>query len=197
MTFLTGFGIALGLIVAIGAQNAWVLNKSMRGEHPAIIAAVCFSIDATLISIGTFSIDAIQQRVPALVPVMTLLGVLLLTFLAMQAFWRAWQGGGRLQPTAATRAASRWKTAGQAAAISLLNPHVYLDTLVLVGSVGAQQTAPLVFVLGAALGSAVWFFSLAFCGQLLGPRLQSQRAWRIFDCLIGLIMMLVAVSLLL
>ncbi|SFC45559.1 L-lysine exporter family protein LysE/ArgO [Marinospirillum celere] len=196
VSFFTGFGIALGLIVAIGAQNAWVLNKSMRGEHPWIIAGVCCSLDALLITLGVYSIDTLQALIPGLVPIMTWLGVALLCWLAVQAFWRAWQGTGGLVVQGSAVTTTGWQVAGQAMAISLLNPHVYLDTLVLIGSVGAQQAYAQVFVVGAALASAVWFFSLAFFGGYLGPKLQSVRAWRIFDTLIGSIMLLVAISLL-
>ena len=196
LSFITGFGIAIGLIVAIGAQNAWVLSKSMRGEHPWVIAAVCCSIDALLITLGVYSIDRLQQLIPGLVPVMTWLGVLLLCWLAGQAFWRVWLGTSGLVVTGQASLANGWQLAGQAMAISLLNPHVYLDTVVLIGSVGAQQAYTHSFVIGAALASTVWFFSLAGFGRYLGPRLQSVRAWRVFDAIIGVIMLLVAVSLL-
>ncbi len=195
LSLVTGFGIGIGLIVAIGAQNAWVLSKSMRGEHPWVIAAVCCSIDAALITLGVYSIDRLQQFLPSLVPVMTWLGILLLSWLAIQAFRRAWAGTGGLMAAGQAAPGSGWQLAGQAMAISLLNPHVYLDTVVLVGSVGAQQTHADSFVIGAALASAVWFFSLAGFGRHLGPRLQSVRAWRVFDLVIGMIMVLVAVSL--
>ncbi|MHA7879021.1 MAG: LysE/ArgO family amino acid transporter [Saccharospirillum sp.] len=196
LSFVTGFGIAIGLIVAIGAQNAWVLSKSMRGEHPWIIATVCCSIDAVLITLGVYSIDRLQQWIPALVPVMTWLGVLLLCWLAGQAFWRAWWGTSGLVITAQGSLANGWQLAGQAMAISLLNPHVYLDTVVLIGSVGAQQAMPASFVVGAAMASTVWFFSLSGFGRYLSPKLQSVRAWRVFDAVIGVIMVLVATSLL-
>lgn len=195
LSFVTGFSIALGLIVAIGAQNAWVLNKSMRGEHPWVVAGVCCSLDALLITLGVYSIETLQVLLPGLVPIMTWLGIALLCWLAAQAFWRAWQGSGGLVVQASAGTTTGWQVAGQAMVISLFNPHVYLDTVVLIGSVGAQQLYSQVFVLGAALASGVWFFSLAFFGGYLGPKLQSVRAWRIFDSLIGSIMVLVAISL--
>ncbi|MEX1057864.1 MAG: LysE family transporter [Natronospirillum sp.] len=194
-SFVTGFAVAIGLIVAIGAQNAWVLNKSMRGERPFIIALVCCSIDAALISLGVYSIDWVQQRLPSLVPTLTWMGIGLLCWLAAQAFWRVWQGSGGLLANPTATLNSGWLVAGQAAAISLLNPHVYLDTVVLVGSVGAQQSHAGVFVMGAALASTAWFFCLASFGRVLGPRLRSPRAWRWFDATVGSIMVLVAVSL--
>ncbi|MEX0623442.1 LysE/ArgO family amino acid transporter [Saccharospirillum sp.] len=194
-SFVTGFGISIGLIVAIGAQNAWVLNKSMRGEHPAVVALVCCCIDALLITLGVYSVDWVQQRIPALVPVLTWLGISLLCWLAAQAFWRVWQGSEGLVVAGMTARVTKWQVAGQALAISLLNPHVYLDTVVLVGSVGAQQSYPGYFVIGAALASTTWFFGLTGFGRYLGPRLTSPTAWRWFDATVGSVMVLVAVSL--
>ena len=194
-SFFTGFGISIGLIVAIGAQNAWVLNKSMRGEHPAVVALVCCSIDALLITLGVYSVDWVQQRIPALVPVLTWLGISLLCWLAAQAFWRVWQGSEGLSVAVTGAAVTKWQVAGQAMAISLLNPHVYLDTVVLVGSVGAQQSYPGYFVVGAAAASATWFFGLTGFGRYLGPKLKSPMAWRWFDATVGSVMVLVAVSL--
>ncbi|WP_127560687.1 LysE/ArgO family amino acid transporter [Saccharospirillum alexandrii] len=194
-SFITGFGISIGLIVAIGAQNAWVLNKSMRGEHPAVVALVCCSIDALLITLGVYSVDWVQQRIPGLVPVLTWLGICLLCWLAAQAFWRVWHGSEGLRVAVAGAAVTKWQVAGQAMAISLLNPHVYLDTVVLVGSVGAQQSYPGYFVVGAAAASATWFFSLTGFGRYLGPKLRSPTAWRWFDATVGGVMVLVAVSL--
>ncbi|WP_028669265.1 LysE/ArgO family amino acid transporter [Saccharospirillum impatiens] len=194
-SLITGFGISIGLIVAIGAQNAWVLNKSMRGEHPATVALVCCTIDALLITLGVYSVDRVQQQIPALVPVLTWLGIGLLCWLAAQAFWRVWHGSAGLVVIGAASGVSRWQVAGQAVAISLLNPHVYLDTVVLVGSVGAQQSNPGYFILGAALASTTWFFGLTGFGRYLGPKLSSPRAWRWFDASVGSVMVLVAVSL--
>lgn len=195
LSFITGFGVAIGLIVAIGAQNAWVLSKSMRGEHPAVVASVCFSIDAALITFGVFGISTVQAWLPGLVPVLTWLGIGLLCWLAAQSFWRAWQGNGGLQGAVAGPEGSAWRMVGQAMVISLVNPHVYLDTVVLIGSVGAQQAQPIMFVLGASLASVTWFSGLAGLGQRLGGWLSSPLHWRAFDLGIGCIMMLVAVSL--
>jgi len=118
----TGFMVAFGLIVAIGAQNAWVLNKSLRGEHPWVITAVCVAIDITLISVGVFTISQIQQWLPPLIPAVTLFGVLFLCWLSAQAFYRAWLGGAGLATSTNSQLSSPWRSAGQACAISLLTP---------------------------------------------------------------------------
>lgn len=192
---LTGFAVSLGLIVAIGAQNAWVLSRSLRGEHRLVIALVCAGVDAVLIATGVFALDRVQLWLPGLVPVLTWLGVGLLLFLASQSFRRAWQGSSGLEASQTGRVQSRWAVAGQALAISLLNPHVYLDTVVLIGSVGAQQPSPGFYVLGAATASLVWFSVLAGLGRYLQLWLRSAWHWRCFDAGIGVVMVVVAWSL--
>ncbi|MFG1496205.1 LysE family transporter [Saccharospirillum sp. HFRX-1] len=195
-SLMTGFAVSLGLIVAIGAQNAWVLSRSLRGEHRLVLALVCAGVDAVLIVTGVFGLDSVQRLVPALVPVLTWLGVGLLLYLAAQSLLRAWQGNSGLLAGPAVSATGAWTLAGQALAISLLNPHVYLDTVVLIGSVGAQQPAPGWYALGAALASLFWFSALAGLGRYLQQWLRSPWHWRCFDAVIGLVMVAVAVSLL-
>lgn len=195
VSMMTGFAVSLGLIVAIGAQNAWVLSRSLGGEHRLVLALVCAGVDAVLIVSGVFGLDRVQRLVPALVPVLTWLGVALLLYLAAQSLLRAWQGSSVLLAGPAAAATGAWALAGQALAISLLNPHVYLDTVVLIGSVGAQQPAPGFYALGAALASLCWFSALVGLGRYLQQWLRSPWHWRCFDALIGLVMVMVAVSL--
>jgi len=195
-SLLTGFVVALGLIIAIGAQNAWVLSKSIRGEHPQVIAAVCITIDTSLIILGVYGLSIVQGYVPMLVPVLTWLGIGLLSWLAIGAFRRAWQGSSGLQANTAGPVASAGGIALQAMMISLLNPHVYLDTVILIGSVGAQQAVPALFVLGAAMASCFWFVSLTSMAGRLSRFLSSPTRWRWFDSVIGCLMLLVAASLL-
>jgi len=192
----TGFMVAFGLIVAIGAQNAWVLNKSLRGEHPWVITAVCVAIDITLISVGVLTISQIQQWLPPLIPAVTLFGVLFLCWLSAQAFYRAWLGGAGLATSNNSQLSSPWRSAGQACAISLLNPHVYLDTVILIGSIGAQQSAPLWFIAGAGSASALWFSSLAAGGRWLRPYLTQPRHWQWLELMTGLCLLVVALLLL-
>ncbi|MDO6681676.1 LysE family transporter [Oceanobacter sp. 5_MG-2023] len=193
---ITGFAITTGLIVAIGAQNAWVLQKSLRGENPWTIASVCTLLDALLVSVGVFGLDYIQSLLPSLVPVLTWLGIALLLWLALQAFGRALQGGNSLVAAAASEPVSPWRSAGQVMALSLINPHVYLDTVVLIGSVGAQQSHPGLFVVGAACGSASWFILLVAGAKKLRPHLSSPYHWQVLDVITGVILLLVALTLL-
>ncbi|MFY0666291.1 MAG: LysE family transporter [Natronospirillum sp.] len=195
LSLLTGFVVALGLIVAIGAQNAWVLSQSMRGGHRGVIAAVCILCDAVLIVLGVYGIHQVQAWLPSLVPVLTALGVALLLWLAWQAARRAWLGTSGLQAVITADAGSRWKTAGTAMGITLLNPHVYLDTVVLIGSVGAQQTMPLWFTVGACLASFAWFSALTGFAPRLARWLSSPARWRAFDAGMATLLLVVAVSL--
>ena len=194
-TVSTGLMVSFGLIVAIGAQNAWVLNKSLKGEHPWAITTVCFMLDATLITIGVFSISTIQKLMPPLIPAITLMGIGLLVWLSAQAFYRAWQGGGSLVTEGGADIGSPWRSVGQALAISLLNPHVYLDTVILIGSVGAQQTYPGGFIVGAGSASAIWFYSLAIGAKYLRPKLSEPHHWQVLDALTGSCLLLVAILL--
>ena len=195
-SMLTGFAVTMGLIVAIGAQNAWVLNKCLRNENPRAVAAVCISLDTLLIFTGVFFMHYVQDLVPALVPLFTWFAVGLLLWLALQAFIRAWGNqGGALVAAGAASTESAWRSAGQAMLISLINPHVYLDTVVLIGSVGARQELPLLFALGASFASSLWFSTLVLGAKKLRTHLSSPQQWRIFDSVIGVVMLLVAGSL--
>ena len=204
-SLLTGFVVGLGLIVAIGAQNAWVLSQSMRGNHRGVIATVCIVCDAALIILGVYSLARIQAWLPPLVPILTWLGIALLLWLAVKAGQRAYRGasgletvpGGGLGNAGGEKAwrESAWKTGATALAITLLNPHVYLDTVVLIGSVGIQQPAPFWFVIGACMASFCWFTALTQLAPKLRAWLRSPLHWRLFDGGMAGVLLLVAASL--
>lgn len=195
MTFLLGFGVGLSLIVAIGAQNIWVLSQSMAGANRLVIATVCIVCDCLLIVLGVFAVQQLQQWVPPLVPLLTWLGVALLLWLAWQAASRAWAGGKGLQTDTSTQVMSNSKTALTALAITLLNPHVYLDTVFLIGGVANQQTTPLWFMTGACIASLVWFSSLTALAPRLKIWLNSARRWQLFDGAIALLLSGIALNL--
>lgn len=195
MTFLLGFGVGLSLIVAIGAQNIWVLSQSMAGANRVIIATVCIVCDCMLIMLGVFAVQKLQLWVPPLVPVLTALGVLLLLWLAWQAAQRAWSGGKGLQIDQTMQVKSNTKTALTALAITLLNPHVYLDTVFLIGGVANQQATPLVFMLGACVASVVWFSSLTALAPKLRVWLNSAKRWQLFDGAIAILLSGIAINL--
>jgi L-lysine exporter family protein LysE/ArgO len=203
LTFASGLGFGLSLIVAIGAQNAFVLRQGVRREHPAIVAAICAASDVVLIAAGVGGLGTLLQRAPDVVEVVRWLGAAVVLAYGAMAAWRALQGGERLAPEAQTSGSSA-ATAGRrlrpvvltALALTWLNPHVYLDTVVLLGSIAATHgDARWWFGAGAMLASGLWFFGLAYGARLLAPFLARPGAWRVLDGVVAAIMLVVAVSL--
>ncbi|APX93490.1 lysine transporter LysE [Halomonas sp. 1513] len=185
-----GLLICAGLIVAIGAQNAFVLQQGLRREHAWLVAGVCALCDWLLIGLGVLGLGALIAQQALLMEVARWAGA---AFLA----WQAWLALRRAMLSNALVAASgsqgSWRAALAATlAVTLLNPQVYLETLVLLGAIGAVQPSPLGFFIGAALASFGWFFGLVAAAGWLAPRLASPRVWRIIDTLIALILAWVA-----
>lgn len=193
--FATGFIVALGLIVAIGAQNAWVLSQSMRGQHRMVIAMVCIVCDSVLITLGVYSVHHLREWLPPLVPALTWGGVALLLWLAWNAAQRAIKGSSGLKADQQVSIQSAWQIGLTALAITLLNPHVYLDTVVLIGSVGSAQANKLAFVIGACLASLTWFTLLTGFAPKLATILRSPKHWRLFDGGMAALLTFVALSL--
>lgn len=194
--FIQGLVLSLGLIVAIGAQNAFVLRQGLRREHIGAVVLFCALADALLITAGVLGMgQAIGER-PGLARAMALAGAV---FLAVYG-WRAWQRARQPQQlqAAAGGGAPLATVLAQAAAFTLLNPHVYLDTVLLVGSIGAQQPAALRawFIAGAAAASVLWFSALGFGARWLAPWFARPRAWQVLDGLIALTMVVMALLLL-
>ncbi len=218
-----GLGLGFSLIVAIGAQNVFVLRQGIRREHVFVVAAICTVSDALLIVAGVGGMGAMLQAMPWLVGVARWAGALFLVGYAVLAARRALRGtdeglvvedpadagglgAGPVAPPSTTGTATTALRARTAVlpvvltclALTWLNPHVYLDTVVLLGSVGATHgDARWTFALGAAIASAVWFFGLAYGARLLGGVLASPRAWRVLDGIIAVVMLAIAVSLVL
>jgi L-lysine exporter family protein LysE/ArgO len=209
LVFLTSFTLGLSLIVAIGAQNAFVLRQGLRREHVLPVVAFCAIADAVLISAGVLGMAQALGRHPALTQAMALAGAAFLAWYGWQALRRAKlfefnvvPPSGSLSPQEAdpdlnaskpdrlTRSAAL----AQAAAFTLLNPHVYLDTVLLVGSIGAQQPEALRgwFIAGASVASLGWFTALGFGARWLAPLFAKPRAWQVLDALIGLTMWVLA-----
>lgn len=195
LSFFTGFTVGLSLIVAIGAQNIWVLSQSMAGANRLVIAMVCILCDAALIVTGVYSVQLIQQWLPPLVPLLTWAGVAMLLWLAFGAAQRAWRGQGALHSSTVVQVQSWQKTALTALVITLLNPHVYLDTVVLIGSVGSVQAQPFWFTVGACLVSFCWFSALTGLAPKLKVWLSSPLRWRLFDGLVALVLSGIALKL--
>jgi L-lysine exporter family protein LysE/ArgO len=228
---LAGLGLGLSLIIAIGAQNLFVLRQGLRREHVLAVALVCTLSDAALILLGVSGVGLALQTVPWLLVVARWAGAVFLLAYAVLAARRAWRPAGEALvvaddvrdadapgPASQSRttavasrtglAASRTGLAasrtGLAAALTTclaltwLNPHVYLDTVFLLGSIASTHGADRWwFALGAACASALWFFALAYGARLLGRLLSTPRAWRILDGVIAVVMTVIAVNLVL
>jgi len=193
--FATGFALSATLIIAIGAQNSFVLRQGLRREHVVPIVAFCALADLALISAGVAGLANVLGRAPSLTLALTIAGTLFLMGYGLRAVRRAFQPQA-LRAAGRARASLRGAVA-QAAAFTFLNPHVYLDTVLLMGSVGARQPADarLWFVGGAALASGAWFAALGFGARLLAPLFSRPRAWQVLDIVVGATMLALAAGL--
>ena len=195
-SFVPGFLLSLSLIVAIGAQNAFVLRQGLRREHVFWVCLTCGMSDAFLIASGVAGFGALAQAVPWFETVMRYGGAAFLIVYGAQNALSAWRGGEVLQADGHAPASLR-RTLLTLLALTFLNPHVYLDTLVLLGSISAQYEDRMAFGLGAVLASLVFFFSLGYGARLLQPVFAKPLSWRILDGLIALTMWVIAATLLL
>ncbi len=194
-SFLPGFALSLTLIMAIGAQNAFVLRQGLRREHVLPVVLVCASSDAILITAGVAGFGALAEAAPWFAPLMRYGGAAFLLWYGWRNAVSAWRGGEALEAEwQATR--SLGKAILTLLALTWLNPHVYLDTLVLLGSISAQYPDRLSFGIGAALASFVFFFALGYGARLLAPLFAKPRSWQILDGVIALTMWGIAVKLL-
>src|SRR3954454_5196662 len=194
LALASGLALGLGLIVAIGAQNAFVLRQGLRLEHVPAVVAVCTASDLALIAAGVLGAGAALSRVPWLVPVVCVAGAGFLLAYAAFAARRALRPGALLPDAKGTRAGLA-VTVGTCLALTWLNPHVYLDTVVLLGSMASTYGRHRWEVAaGAGLGSAVWSTGLAYGARLLRPVFARPAAWRILDGVIAVVMVVLGVS---
>ena len=195
--FLTGFFLGMSLIVAIGAQNAFVLRQGIIGQHVFYVALFCAVSDTLLISLGVTGISFFLNNL------VSEISNLLFGFSAL---WLAVYGVIRLKAAFKSDTTLEIETSSSKGLLPTLsiisvltfaNPHVYLDTMILIGSVSQQfyEDDKISFALGASLASFVFFFSLAYGAKLLAPKMQSPSSWRILDFLIALIMFTIAIKL--
>lgn len=191
----SGFLLSLTLIVAIGAQNAFVLRQGLMRRHVLPIVLVCAASDAALIAAGVAGLGTLVQSSPTLLTVVTAGGALFLFAYGLFAFHRARVGGSMSvegEGGGTLRAAI-----GTLLALTFLNPHVYIDTVLLLGSVSARYEgdARLAFALGAMAASFAWFLALGYGARLLVPLFARPAAWRVLDVGIGVVMWLIALKL--
>ena len=193
---LAGLGFGLSLIVAIGAQNAYVLRQGLRKEHVLVIVAICALSDALLIAVGVAGLGAIIQQLEWLLLLIEVIGGVFLCTYGVMAAKRAWKP--EVLNTDTGGAAISLKVAvGTVLALTYLNPLVYLDTVLLLGSVaGTYEDNRWWFAAGAMLGSIVWFSTLGFGARLLAPVFKKPTAWRVLDAIIAVVMFTLGMSLL-
>lgn len=194
-SFVDGFALGLTLILAIGAQNAFVLRQGLRGEHVFYVCLTCALSDALLIAAGVAGFGYLAKAVPWFETVMRYGGAGFLIWYGARNAISAWRGGHVLAAAEQGRQ-KLWPVIATVLALTWLNPHVYLDTVVLLGSIAAQYDDRLIFGIGAALSSFVFFFSLGYGARFLQPLFAKPRSWQILDGLIALTMWGIAAKLL-
>lgn len=192
-----GFALGAGLIVAIGAQNVFVLTQGARRHRPWLVAGVCAGCDALLIAAGVGGVGTAAASSPGMVGVLTLCGAVFLLVYGLRALKSALRGESLGLDEASAPPPARVILA-TALGVSLLNPHALLDTVVLIGGLSSRLDGPgrLSFGLGAALASLCWFYSLSLGGRMLAPVLRKPGAWRVLDGLVCLTMWGLAAGLL-
>lgn len=195
-SFIAGLGTGLSLIVAIGAQNAFVLKQGLLRQHVFAVCLFCALSDAILIGVGVLGAGLLAEQAPGFLGLMRWGGAAFLLVYGARSFLAAWRGGETLR-------ASRGGVAGLTttlltiAALTWLNPHVWLDTVVLLGAVAAQWDNQLSFALGAMSGSILFFFALGYGARLLAPVFARPLSWRVLDVGVGCVMWGIAAGLVL
>lgn len=191
-SLLSGFFTSLSLILAIGAQNAFVLRQGLRREHVGLVVAVCALSDAALIALGVSGVGVLLPAVPWLAALLLWASVLFLVVYGALRFRAAWRGGEALLP-APKASASAMQVLATCLAITWGNPHVYVDTVMLIGSISAQYAPHArAFGTGAVLGSLCFFTVLGFGARLLAPVFANVKAWVVLEVVIGLTMWTIA-----
>jgi L-lysine exporter family protein LysE/ArgO len=222
-SLVAGLGLGFSLIIAIGAQNLFVLRQGLRRDHVVLVAAICAFSDAALIALGVSGVGLVLGAVPWLIDVVRWAGAAFLVGYGLLAARRAWRPSGHTLETEGAAAPAYAREPGLTApgetvagstvvrdtsralsvaltclALTWLNPHVYLDTVFLLGTVAnTHGDARWVFAAGAMAASIIWFFALALGARYLGRWLGTPRAWRILDAVIAVVMIGIGVSLVL
>ena len=195
-SYVAGLALGLSLIVAIGAQNAFVLRQGLRQEHVFWVCLTCALSDAILIVAGVSGFGVLAEQAPWFATAMRFGGAAFLLFYGARSFLSAWKGGERLE-AGADKTAPLHTVLLTCLALTWLNPHVYLDTVVLLGSISAQYLSAPAFAFGAVTASFGFFFGLGYGARMLAPVFARPRAWQILDALIGVVMWAIAAKLVL
>lgn len=192
--FVPGFALGFSLILAIGAQNAFVLRQGVKREHVFAICLTCAVSDAVLIAAGVAGFGSLANAIPKFETIMRFGGAAFLIWYGARSLLSAWRGGSAMEVSNGIRT-SLGAALATVMAFTWLNPHVYLDTVVLIGSISAQYDDRLSFALGAMTSSFVFFFGLGYGAGLLAPLFARPKAWQVLDTAIGLTMWSIALKL--
>ena len=190
--------VSASLIIAIGAQNAYLLKQGLSKQHIAVVAGICFLGDFLLMGFGVLGAGTLFASVPWLSLALALLGAVFLSVYAYRCFKSAYTGQSAVHLEAAqTPKQTRKQVAIMAAALTFLNPHVYLDTVVIIGSVAGtlSQLDKWWFLAGSLTASLVWFFGVGYGARFLLPLFSQKRTWRLLDSAIGVLMLWIALGL--
>lgn len=193
-TLIEGFFLGLSLIMAIGAQNAFVLKQGLKRQYLFMTALTCSLSDAALIILGVTGIGVLITETPILMNVMRWGGAAFLVYYGLRSFWSVMHPhilvASLDNPTQQSRKATLLALFG----FTFLNPHTYIDTFLLLGTVGAEFPAPerLSFVIGTLTASVTWFFSLTYGASKLSPLFKNPRAWQVLDSVMGCVMIAIA-----
>lgn len=198
-SFLHGFIVCFGLIVSIGAQNAFLLKQGILKRHVFWIAFICFFCDVLLMGVGVLGLGSLIAQSPTVSLILALIGALFLFTYGSRSFISAYQGTSKLLAETDSPQSGLRKSILITLAITLLNPHVYIDTVVIVGGIGGTLNfeQKIQFLFGALLCSFLWFFGLGYGAGMLSRYFEKRRTWQILDTLTGFIMYGIAISLVL
>jgi L-lysine exporter family protein LysE/ArgO len=193
--FVSGFALSFGLILAIGAQNAFILKHGLKQQHVFILCLICAISDAVLIIIGVFGFSLAINILPEVESIARYAGAIFLLVYGARSFYIAFTSNDALKESEVSKT-SLAPAVLACLAFTWLNPHVYLDTLFLLGAVSTQYPdEQYQFALGATIASFVFFFSLGYGARLLAPIFNKPNAWKVLEFVIGCIMWLIAISL--
>ena len=194
MTFITGFSIGFSLILAIGAQNAFVLKQGLIRQNVFLVCLICAASDAILITLGVSGFGEIITEYPIIERLARIAGALFLFTYGVLNLYSAQTKTHALEPTKKIQTSKR-KTVLTCLGFTWLNPHVYLDTVVMLGSISTQFENTVTFALGAISASFVFFFSLGFGASKLTRYFEKPRTWRVLEYLIGILMIFLGITL--
>ncbi len=194
-TYIAGFSLSLSLILAIGSQNAFVLKQGLKNQHVLIVCTICAISDAILISFGVLGVGSLLEKFPEIELIARYMGAIFLMIYAFFSFYSALTKSHAIDADMNSRS-DALKAVSACLAFTWLNPHVYLDTVVLLGSISTQyQPQEGMFALGAMTASFMFFFSLGYGARVLEPLFRKPAAWKILEFMVGMIMLVLALNL--